>query len=60
MRQRRFNVRVYVDKVDGAGTGSGDDTKIVALRKQGIERTEGICPRIVAAGDVRLNAESRL
>jgi hypothetical protein len=29
MRQRRFNLRVYVDKVDGAGGGCGDDTKIV-------------------------------
>ena len=59
MRQRRFNMRVYVDKVDGARTGRGENAKIIALRKQGIERTESIRPGIVAAGDVRLGAESR-
>src|SRR5216684_4913412 len=58
VRQRRFNMRVYVDKVDGARTCGGDDAKIVALWKQGIERTESIRPGIVAAGDVRLGAES--
>src|SRR6266446_3573401 len=55
----RFNARVYVDKVDGARTCGGDDAKIVALWEQGIERTEGIRPRIVATGDVCLGAESR-
>src|SRR5579864_8395859 len=49
---------VYVDKVDGARTGSGEDAKIIALRKQGIERAECIRPRIVATGDVCLGAES--
>src|SRR5216684_1444872 len=58
VRQRRFNMRVYVDKVDGARTCGGDDAKIVALWKQGIERTESIRPRIVATGDVCLGAES--
>jgi hypothetical protein len=57
--QRRFNMRVYVDKVDGARTGGSEDAKIIALRKQGIECTENIRPRIVAAGDVGLDAESR-
>src|SRR6266566_4743146 len=60
VRQCRFNVRVYVDEIDGAGTGGGDDAKIIALRKQGIERTESIRPRIVATGDVYLGAESWL
>src|SRR6266436_4263407 len=59
VRQGRFNARVYVDKVDGARTCGGDDAKIVALWEQGIERTEGIRPRIVATGDVCLGAESR-
>src|SRR6266550_1548627 len=58
VRQRRFNMRVYVDKVDGARTCGGDDAKVIALRKQGIERTESIRPRIVATGDVCLGAES--
>src|SRR5712692_5833989 len=31
VRQRRFNVRVYVDEVDGARTCGGDDAKIIAL-----------------------------
>src|SRR5882724_11627741 len=30
VRQRRFNMRMYVDKVDGAGTGGGEHAKIVA------------------------------
>src|SRR6266568_177083 len=59
MRQRRFNARVCVDKVDGAGAGSGDDAKIIALRKQGIERSECVRPRIVSTRDVRPSAESR-
>src|SRR6266404_1185264 len=56
VRERRFNVRVYVDKVDGARSGCGEDAKIIALRKQRIERTESIGPRIVATGDVGLGA----
>src|SRR5713226_2871761 len=59
VRQRRFSARVYVNKVDGAGASRGDDAKIIALRKQWIERTEGVRPRIVAARDIRLSAESR-
>src|SRR5216684_7937324 len=51
-------MRVYVDKVDGTRTCGGDDAKIISLRKQGIERTESIRPRIVATGDVCLGAES--
>src|SRR6266478_2097676 len=51
-------MRVYVDKVDGTRTCGGEDAKIVALRKQGIERTESIRPGIVATGDVCLGAES--
>src|SRR5216683_2510289 len=58
VRQRCFNVRVCVDKVDGPGTGSGDDAKIISLGKQRIECAEGVRPRIVAARDVRLSAES--
>src|SRR5215468_1111675 len=30
VRQRRFNLRVYVHKVDGTGTCGGKDSKIVA------------------------------
>src|ERR1700757_4138765 len=48
VRQRRFNMRVHVDKVDGTGTCRGEDAKIIAFWKQGIERTESIRPRIVA------------
>src|SRR6202041_3733095 len=51
-------MRVYVDKVDGARTGGVEDAKIIALRKQGIERTESICPGIVATGDVCLGTDS--
>src|SRR5271169_775439 len=51
-------MRVYVDKVDGTRTCRGEDAKIIALREQGIERTESIRPGIVAAGDVCLGAES--
>jgi hypothetical protein len=45
VRQRRFHMRVYVDKVDGTRTSRGDDAKVISLRKQGIERTESIRPR---------------
>src|SRR5882724_6359496 len=58
-RQRRFNARVYVNKVDGAGTGRGEDAKIIALREQRIEGAERVLPRIVATRDVRFSAESR-
>src|SRR4029077_14001635 len=52
-------MRVYVNKVDGTRTSRGEDAKIIALRKQGIERTESIRPGIVATGDVCLDTESR-
>src|SRR5882757_1589650 len=52
-------MRVYVDKVDGTRTGGGEDAKVIALWKQGIERTESIRPGIVATGDVCLGTESR-
>src|SRR5258708_3087498 len=51
-------MRVYADKVDGTRTCRGEDAKIIALREQGIERTESIRPGIVATGDVCLDAES--
>src|SRR5258708_684326 len=59
LRQRRFNARVCVYKVDGAGAGRGEDAKIIALREQRIEGPERVRPRIVAARDVRFSAESR-
>src|SRR6266700_2389661 len=59
VRQRRFNARVYVNKVDGAGAGRGEDAKIIALREQRIEGAERVLPRIVATRDVRFSAESR-
>src|SRR6266566_2930903 len=59
VRQRRFSARVYVNKVDGARAGRGEDAKIIALREQRIEGPERVRPRIVAARDVRLGAESR-
>src|SRR6266853_1081047 len=58
VRQRRLDMRVYVDKVDGTRTSRGEDAKIIALRKQGIECTKSIRLRIVATGDVCLCAES--
>src|SRR6266478_6054473 len=58
-RQSCFNARVGVDKVDGAGASRGENAKIIALREQRIEGPERVRPRIVAARDVRLNAESR-
>src|SRR6266705_933210 len=59
LRQRRFNARVCVNKVDGSRAGRCEDAKIIALREQRIEGPERVRPRIVAARDVRLNAESR-
>src|SRR5882724_2135555 len=59
VRQRRFSARVYVNKVDGAGSSRGENAKIIALRKQRIECAEGVRPRIVATRGVRLSAESR-
>src|SRR6266404_8413694 len=59
VRQRRFSARVYVDKVDGAGASRGENTKIIALGKQGVEGPERVRPRVVAARDVRFSAESR-
>ena len=41
--QRHFNARMCVDEVNRAGAGGGDDAKVVAFRKQGIERTERMC-----------------
>src|ERR1700733_1494999 len=58
VRQRRFNMRVYVDKVDGTWACRGEDAKIISLRKQGIERTQRIRSGIVATGDVCLGAET--
>src|SRR5882672_9458063 len=59
VRQRRFSARVYVNKVDRAWASRGENAKIIALGEQRIERSESVCPRIVAAGDVSLSAESR-
>ena len=59
MWERRFNPRMYVDKVDGARAGGGEDAEVIPFREQGIEGTESIRSRIVAAGDIRLGAESR-
>jgi hypothetical protein len=53
LRQRPFNARVCVYKVDGAGASRGEDAKIIALREQRIEGPERVLPRIVAARDVR-------
>ena len=53
-RQRRFNVRMCVDEVDRARPSGGEDAKIVAFRKQGIERAEWVCARVVANGDISL------
>src|SRR5882672_4629667 len=59
VRQRCFSARVYVNKVDGAGAGRSEHTKIIPLGKKGIECAEGVRPRIVSTRDVRLSAESR-
>src|SRR6266704_2819427 len=59
LRQHCLNARVCVNKVDGSRAGRGEDAKIIALREQRIEGAEGVRPRIVAARDVRLSAESR-
>src|ERR1700759_3927562 len=48
-----------VNNVDGTRTSSGEHSKVIALREQGIEGTESICHGIVATGDVSLGAESR-
>src|SRR5258706_10759716 len=58
LRQRRFNARVHVYKVDGAWAGGGENAKIIALWEQRIEGPESIRPRIVATGDICLGAES--
>ena len=55
--QRHFNVRMCVDEVNRARSSGGEDAKIVAFRKQGIERSERVCPPVVAARDISLSAE---
>src|SRR5690242_17541460 len=57
VRQRRFNTRMYVDKVDGAWTCGGENAEVVTLCKQSVERTESILPRVVATGDICFDAE---
>src|ERR1700687_1234406 len=59
VRQRCFNARVCVYKVDRAGASRGEHAKIIALWEERIECAEGVRPRIVTARDVRLSAESR-
>src|SRR5229473_1898340 len=59
VRQRRFSARVYVNKVDGAWASRGENAKIIALGEQRIECSKCVRPRIVAARDIRLSAESR-
>src|SRR5438270_4891428 len=59
-RQRCFNARVCVNEVDRPGASRGENAKIVALREEGIERAEGVRPRIVSARNVRLRAEPRV
>jgi hypothetical protein len=36
VRQRRFNMRVYIDKVDGTRTCRGEDAKIIAFGNKGL------------------------
>lgn len=48
-----------VDKVDWPGAGRGENAKIITLREERIECPECVRPRIVAARDIRLSAESR-
>ena len=58
--QRHFNARMCVDEVNRARASGGEDAKIVAFRKQGIERAERVCAPVVATGDISLGAESWL
>src|SRR5260370_8025044 len=55
----RLDVRVNVDEVNGAWAGSGQDAKVIALWKQWIEGTQGFRIWIVAARNIRLDAEAR-
>src|SRR5580698_7776700 len=59
MRECRFDVRMNVDEVDRAGTCCGQDAKVIALWKKWIERSQGVCARVVATGNVSLRAKSR-
>ena len=49
VRQRYLDVRMNIYKVDWAWSGRSQDTEIVALRKQGIERAQSIRDRMIPA-----------
>ena len=46
-----------IDDVDGAWTCCGQYSKVVPLRKKGIERSKSFRVWIVSAGDVSLGTE---
>src|SRR6266550_1736116 len=59
MRKYSFHMRMDVDEVDRTGACGGQHSKVVPLRKKGIERSESFRVWIVSAGDVRLGTEPR-
>ena len=52
--------RVNVSEIDRSGTGIRDNPKVVSHRKQWIERSQRVCYRVIAAGNISLDAEPRL
>ena len=60
LRQRRLDPRMNVNKVDGSRPCICEHTKIISKREYRIEGSQSVASRIVSAGDIRLDAETRL
>src|SRR6266478_5129140 len=60
MWERPLNLRMKIDEIDGARTGSSQDPEVVPFRKQCIECSECIRIRfrMVSARNIRLGAEA--
>src|SRR6266404_4078096 len=60
VRERPLNLRMKIDEIDGARTGSSQDPEVVPFRKQCIECSECIRIRfrMVSARNIRFGAQS--
>jgi hypothetical protein len=59
VRKCCFDTRMDVNEVNWTGARCSQDSKVVPLRKEGIEGTQGFRTWIISARDVRLCAEPR-
>src|SRR5260370_33282433 len=59
MGKRGFDARVNVYEVNWARTRGGQNAKVIALGKQGIERSQSIRIWVVSARNIRLGAKAR-